>query len=66
MTFSAYIQRQKSLIRERHEGEMFFICKDACIPVRSTEEIMREMENLEGLNKNERQSFTIKRRCSLR
>jgi hypothetical protein len=62
MTFSAYIQRQKSLIRERHEGEMFFISKDACIPVRPTEVIMREMENLAGLNKRERKpDFVIRR-----
>jgi hypothetical protein len=65
MTFSAYIQRQKTLIRERHEGELFLIEGNNAIKLRSSDEILQEMENLKGLNKNERSGYeriTIRRR----
>jgi hypothetical protein len=62
MTFTAYIERQKWLIRERHEGETFLICKDGCIPIRQTDEILSEMEKLDGLNKRTRNpEYIIKR-----
>lgn len=57
MTFSVYIQRQKRLIRQRHEGELFLITGDAVVPVRSSEEILSEMNVLKGLNRRERDGF---------
>jgi hypothetical protein len=89
MTFSAYIQRQKTLIRERHEGDLYLLDgndeiklqEDNAVDnlrvdngkklpvddkrsapavekrVRSTDEILLEMENLVGLNKPERAAF---------
>jgi hypothetical protein len=54
MTYFAYIQRQKQLIRERHEGETYLFTQNTVIAVRPTEQIFNELDNLEGLNKAER------------
>ena len=54
MTFTAYIERQKSIIRSRHEGETFLIEKGEVIPLTKSEVILYELSSLKGLNKNER------------
>lgn len=54
MNYSAYIQRQKIKIRERHEGEVYLVCGDSVTLIRPTEEILKEMAGLKGLNKEER------------
>lgn len=62
MTFTAYIQRQKSLIRARHTGETFLICGDSSTPLRCVEELFSELDELKGLNKAERAGvFSVKR-----
>lgn len=68
MNFTAYIQKQKNRIRARHEGELFLVSAGEVCPLRSTEEIMAEMNNLEGLNVKERESassiFSFRRRTT--
>ncbi|MBE7088121.1 MAG: hypothetical protein E7370_01155 [Clostridiales bacterium] len=54
MNFISYIQRQKQIIRSRHIGEEFLINGTQSIPVKSSEEIFAEINNLKGLNKAER------------
>ena len=67
MNFTAYIQKQKNQIRARHEGELFLVSSDGIYPLRPTEEIMREMDGLQGLNVKERQNaagiFSVRRRA---
>jgi hypothetical protein len=60
MTFSAYVDRQKFLIRQRHEGETYLLGGNKIYAVRDSERILIEMENLKGLNKAERLSFSRK------
>ncbi|MGN0817922.1 MAG: hypothetical protein ACI4L9_03035 [Candidatus Coproplasma sp.] len=55
MNFTAYIQKQKNRIRERHEGEIFLVRKDGVFPLRDTSEIMKELNGLKGLNVSERE-----------
>ena len=56
MNFAAYIERQKSLIRSRHEGETFLIEKGEVIPVLDSEQLLYELDNMRGLNKRERRA----------
>lgn len=55
MNFTAYIERQKSLIRSRHDGETYFMEGEECMPVSVTEKILCELSSLKGLNTRERQ-----------
>ena len=61
MNFIAYVQRQKNLIRRRHDGETFLIEKGEAVPVCEREKILAELDNLKGLNKAERLSRRITR-----
>lgn len=54
MNFTAYIERQKNLIRHRHDGETYLINKEGVIPVTESDKILFELSNLKGLNKRER------------
>lgn len=60
MTFTAYIERQKRIIRDRHEGETFLITKGEVIALTETDRIFYDLNSLKGLNTNERLSV---RRC---
>lgn len=57
MNFTAYIERQKSLIRERHEGELFLLEKGEVIPLSESEKLLSELAKIKGLNTRERQLF---------
>lgn len=54
MTYSAYIERQKSIIRSRHEGETYLLQKGEVIPLSQSEKLLIELSSLKGLNKTER------------
>ncbi len=54
MNFTAYIERQKNLIRHRHDGETFIINKEGVTPLTESEKILCELSDLKGLNKRER------------
>lgn len=54
MNFTAYIQRQKKIIRSRHEGETFLIENGELIPIHNTEKLFEELDSLCGLNVFER------------
>jgi hypothetical protein len=58
MNFTAYVDRQKNLIRQRHEGETYLIDNSKVFVVRDSEEILVEMNALKGLNKAERLFFS--------
>lgn len=54
MNYTAYIQRQKNLIRTRHYGEVYFSDGVEEYSLSEVEELLRELDNLKGLNKTER------------
>lgn len=54
MNYTAYIERQKSIIRGRHEGELFLIEKGEVITVSESEKLFDELNKLKGLNTRER------------
>lgn len=54
MTFTAYVERQKSLIRSRHEGETYLIEKGESIPLSDSEKLLEDLSSFKGLNTNER------------
>ncbi len=54
MNFTAYIERQKSIIRNRHAGEVFLMHRGEVIPVDDSEKLLKELSNLKGLNTRER------------
>lgn len=54
MNYIAYIQRQKNIIRRRHEGETFLLEGDEVIPIPDTEKLFRELDSFKGLNVKER------------
>lgn len=54
MNFTAYIERQKSIIRHRHDGETYLLGKGEVIPLTESEKIFVELSSLKGLNKRER------------
>lgn len=57
MNFSAYIERQKSIIRSRHEGETFLIHKGETIRLSESEKLLNDIEDMRGLNKTEREFY---------
>ena len=59
MTFTAYIQRQKSLIRSRRECEIVTVReREEILPVYDTETLFGELSSLKGLNTAERQQYS--------
>lgn len=62
MNFTAYIERQKNLIRSRHEGETFLIEKGEVIPIQDRERLLSELDNMRGLNVLERILCNLRRR----
>lgn len=54
MNYSAYIERQKKLIRSRHEGEVFLFQKGEAIELTNCERLFCELEKSRGLNTRER------------
>lgn len=54
MTFTAYVERQKSLIRSRHKGETYLIEKGESIPLSDSEKLLEDLSSFKGLNTNER------------
>ncbi len=57
MNFTAYIERQKGLIRERHEGELFLLDKGEVISVNDNDKLFEELDRVKGLNTRERLCF---------
>ncbi|MDE6586478.1 MAG: hypothetical protein K2K80_07355 [Clostridia bacterium] len=57
MNFTAYIERQKGLIRSRHEGDTFLLQKGEVIPVSNSEKLFAELEKSRGLNTLERAAY---------
>ena len=57
MNFTAYIERQKSLIRERHEGELFLMEQGEVILLSESEKLFAELSKIKGLNTRERLFF---------
>lgn len=54
MTFTAYIQRQKGIIRSRHEGEVHLIKENEAVKLSESEKILKELSAMKGLNTEER------------
>ena len=57
MTFTAYIQRQKSLIRSRNCIQPVE-SREQMNPEYSTEELFRHLSSIKGLNTAERQRYS--------
>lgn len=54
MTFSAYVQRQKRIIRSRHEGEVYLTRNGEIVKLSESEKIFKELSAMKGLNTEER------------
>ncbi|MDE6505541.1 MAG: hypothetical protein K2L42_06720 [Clostridia bacterium] len=54
MNFTAYIERQKAIIRNRHEGETFLLQRGEVINVSENENLFAELSKSRGLNTKER------------
>lgn len=57
MNFTAYIERQKNIIRRRHEGEVQLLQNGEVVASSRTEVLLFELTQLKGLNKSERLNF---------
>ena len=57
MNFAAYIERQKSIIRHRHDGEIYLVRKDENVPLDSRAALLNELDGLKGFNKRERMKY---------
>ena len=55
MTFTAYIERQKSLIRSRHETEVDCRFSEGEPVYADTQTLLDELSSFKGLNTAERQ-----------
>ena len=66
MTFTAYIQRQKSLIRSRREGEPCAKTeREEVMPEYDTETLFGELSAMKGLNTAERQRYSHDFLCAV-
>lgn len=61
MNFTAYIQRQKNLIRDRHEGATFLTENGEIISIPDRKRLLFELDSLKGLNLPERINCMPKR-----
>lgn len=61
MNYTAYIQRQKNIIRSRHEGETFLIENGEIMLIPDTEKLLCELDSLRGLNVFERLKNGLRR-----
>ena len=61
MNFTAYVQRQKDLIRSRHSGETYLTVANRTFNISETEKIFYELDSLKGLNKRERMQYSSAR-----
>ncbi|MDE7306930.1 MAG: hypothetical protein K2N33_06025 [Clostridia bacterium] len=59
MTFTAYIERQKNLIKNRHDSDTD-IYERAYDMQSESEKLFDDLDSLKGLNTSERLSFTRK------
>ena len=57
MTFTAYIERQKSLIRSRHETEIILATEEES-RVADSDTLFEELSSIKGLNVAERLEFS--------
>ena len=57
MTFTAYIERQKSLIRSRHETEIILAAEEES-RVADSDTLFEELSSIKGLNVAERLVFS--------
>ncbi len=60
MTFTAYIERQKNLIKSRHDGDDFTVTEGEGEPQSESQKLFEDLNSLKGLNTLERLSFTRK------
>lgn len=49
MTYSEYVNRQKAKIKSRHRGEEVLIIKGEMIPLRPADEVLSELDTMDGL-----------------
>ena len=61
MNFTAYIERQKNIIRRRHEGETFLIDNGEIIPLPDRDRLLNELDAIRGLNVFERIKSNLRR-----
>ncbi|MDE6373910.1 MAG: hypothetical protein K2L72_05355 [Clostridia bacterium] len=57
MTVLKYMAEQRNRLREKHAGETYLFgngIEGVPVPARSADEILEEMEKLQGLNKSKR------------
>lgn len=54
MNFTSYIQRQKNIIRSRHDGETFLLQRGEVIALNRTDKLLSELSRMKGLNVRER------------
>ena len=52
MTYTAYIERQKNIIKNRHESD-FMIVRSTAYAEEDSEQLFRELLSLGGLNTSE-------------
>ena len=57
MTFTAYIQRQKNIIRNRHEGETFLLERGEVTRLDESQRLLQNLSRRKGLNTRERMSY---------
>ena len=57
MTFTAYIQRQKNMIRNRHEGETFLLERGEVFELDESQRLLQNLSKRKGLNTRERMSY---------
>ena len=57
MNFTAYIERQKNIISDRHIVEIFLISKENISEGADSEKLLRDLSSIKGLNTNERMRF---------
>jgi len=54
MTVLTYFARQRERIREKHDGETYLFCGGECVITRPAQEILDEINALDGLNAAQR------------
>lgn len=57
MNFTAYIERQKNLIRDRHEGDVYLVQNGDFIPVTESDKLFADLKKSRGLNTRERMRY---------
>ncbi len=66
MTFTEYVLQQKNKIKTKHYGEEYLVIQGEIYPLRSCEEVLNDLNGIQGLfGARERRQAQARKACAV-